>query len=287
MRDRPYFQWDVPATESELREYLHQPDPRLRAQWQGCVLREARFHDVWKYVTLEECCATGPTSSRTLDAAGGSGSSCSVGGARMDSSPPRRPSRLRPLQHDLLEGFFAREQRFFLTGGAALAGFYLGHRETEDQARKLIAGTEPETAEPRPPGAGPRTSQCTRTRRHTARIRRGQSGNLSTPGEADRSPAARGGEPDLARPSGMVSRREPHRRVQQAEELHTLALLERPVLPGEGLKKEGSFQAAEARYTAVDQVDTETLGRWLAEAREIQWDYRTRIRRKGQLERLR
>ena len=43
----------------------------------------------------------------------------------------------------------------------------------------------------------------------------------------------------------------------------------------EGLKKEGSFQAAEARYTSVDQVDTEKLGRWLAEARDVQWTTET------------
>ena len=36
------------------------------------------------------------------------------------------------LQRDLLEAFFAREQRFFLTGGAALVGFYLHHRQTLD-----------------------------------------------------------------------------------------------------------------------------------------------------------
>lgn len=34
-----------------------------------------------------------------------------------------QPNRLTPLQRDLLEAFFAREQRLFLTGGAALAGF--------------------------------------------------------------------------------------------------------------------------------------------------------------------
>lgn len=39
---------------------------------------------------------------------------------------------LSPLQRDVLEAFFARAQGFFLTGGAALAGFYLRHRETED-----------------------------------------------------------------------------------------------------------------------------------------------------------
>lgn len=41
-------------------------------------------------------------------------------------------SRLTALQRELLEGFFAREQRFFLTGGAALAAYYLGHRATDD-----------------------------------------------------------------------------------------------------------------------------------------------------------
>jgi hypothetical protein len=41
-----------------------------------------------------------------------------------------------------------------------------------------------------------------------------------------------------------------------------------------GLKPEGSFKAAEVRYTSVDQVDTDLLARWLNEAREIQWNYR-------------
>lgn len=52
------------------------------------------------------------------------------------------------------------------------------------------------------------------------------------------------------------------------------------------LKDEGSFKAAEIRYTAADQVDTLKLKRWLAKARDIQWDYKNRVRRKGQLERL-
>jgi hypothetical protein len=41
-------------------------------------------------------------------------------------------SKLGPLQQKFLQEFFSREKRFFLTGGAALAGFYLGHRETHD-----------------------------------------------------------------------------------------------------------------------------------------------------------
>jgi hypothetical protein len=54
----------------------------------------------------------------------------------------------------------------------------------------------------------------------------------------------------------------------------------------EGLKKEGTFKAAEARYRAADEVDADALARWLAKARDIQWDYRNLIRRKGRLERL-
>jgi hypothetical protein len=54
----------------------------------------------------------------------------------------------------------------------------------------------------------------------------------------------------------------------------------------DGLAKEGSFKAAEARYTSVDQVDLDALARWLAKARDIQWDYKNIVRRKGRLERL-
>lgn len=53
-----------------------------------------------------------------------------------------------------------------------------------------------------------------------------------------------------------------------------------------GLKKEGKFKAAEARYTAAEQVNVGDLARWLAKARDIQWDYKNIVRRKGRLERL-
>jgi hypothetical protein len=52
------------------------------------------------------------------------------------------------------------------------------------------------------------------------------------------------------------------------------------------LKKEGSFKAAEVRYTSADQVNRDDLKRWLAKAREIQWDYKNIVRRKGRLVRL-
>lgn len=53
----------------------------------------------------------------------------------------------------------------------------------------------------------------------------------------------------------------------------------------QGLAKTGTFKAAEARYTSVEQIDTENLGRWLAESRDVQWDYKNIVRRKGRLER--
>lgn len=54
MRDRPYFLWDMKITEAELRERLQHPDPHIRAQWQGRVMREARFDETWQYLTLDE-----------------------------------------------------------------------------------------------------------------------------------------------------------------------------------------------------------------------------------------
>jgi hypothetical protein len=54
----------------------------------------------------------------------------------------------------------------------------------------------------------------------------------------------------------------------------------------EGLTKEGTFKAAEVRYTAAGQIDTEKLRAWLSEARVVQWDYKNLIRRKGKLQRL-
>lgn len=52
------------------------------------------------------------------------------------------------------------------------------------------------------------------------------------------------------------------------------------------LQKEGTFKAAEARYTSVEQVITKDLKRWLKKAKDIQWDYKNIVKRKGRLDRL-
>lgn len=54
----------------------------------------------------------------------------------------------------------------------------------------------------------------------------------------------------------------------------------------DGLKPEGSFKAAEARYTSVADVRTKDLRRWLKKAKTIQWDYKNIVKRKGKLVRL-
>lgn len=54
----------------------------------------------------------------------------------------------------------------------------------------------------------------------------------------------------------------------------------------EQLANEGSFKAAEFRYTSVDQINPSDLKRWLKKAREIQWDYKNIVKRKGVLIRL-
>lgn len=52
------------------------------------------------------------------------------------------------------------------------------------------------------------------------------------------------------------------------------------------LQVEGTFKAAEMRYTSSDQVNKKDLKRWLKKAETIQWDYKNLIKRKGKLERL-
>ena len=54
----------------------------------------------------------------------------------------------------------------------------------------------------------------------------------------------------------------------------------------EGLKPEGSFKAAEVRYSDRDEVDIDQLQEWLEESREVQWDYKNIVKRKGELRRL-
>lgn len=51
--------------------------------------------------------------------------------------------------------------------------------------------------------------------------------------------------------------------------------------PGTGKFKDASFI-----YTSVEQIKIKYLKRWLKKSRDIQWDYKNVVKRKGKLERL-
>lgn len=54
----------------------------------------------------------------------------------------------------------------------------------------------------------------------------------------------------------------------------------------EGLKPEGSFKAAEARFIDAKDIKLAALRRWLAASKKIQWDYKNIVKRRGKLVRL-
>lgn len=55
----------------------------------------------------------------------------------------------------------------------------------------------------------------------------------------------------------------------------------------EGLKvNTGKFKDASIDYTSEDEINTDALKRWLERSRDIQWDYKNLVKRKGVLERL-
>ena len=46
------------------------------------------------------------------------------------------------------------------------------------------------------------------------------------------------------------------------------------------------FKDASIFYTNVEQINKKELVRWLKKSKEIQWDYKNIVKRKGQLTRL-
>ncbi|MFN3968073.1 DUF1801 domain-containing protein [Flavobacterium sp.] len=48
----------------------------------------------------------------------------------------------------------------------------------------------------------------------------------------------------------------------------------------------GKFKDASITYTSIDQLNFEDIERWLQKAKDIQWDYKNIVKRKGVLERL-
>jgi len=48
----------------------------------------------------------------------------------------------------------------------------------------------------------------------------------------------------------------------------------------------GKFKDASVFYNSVEEINTGDLKRWLEKSKEIQWDYKNIVKRKGKLERL-
>lgn len=53
-----------------------------------------------------------------------------------------------------------------------------------------------------------------------------------------------------------------------------------------GLTPEGTFKAADIRYTDVNQIEADMLKRCLKKAEVIQWDYKNIVKNRGLLEKL-
>jgi len=51
---RPYFLWDEPLTIAQLREILRTGDERERLTYMAKILREARYEDVWEFLTVDD-----------------------------------------------------------------------------------------------------------------------------------------------------------------------------------------------------------------------------------------
>ena len=62
-----FLWWDgVQVTADELRRHLHAPDAAERALWAGRILREARYQDVWTWLSLAEILRDWPLIRRNL-----------------------------------------------------------------------------------------------------------------------------------------------------------------------------------------------------------------------------
>jgi uncharacterized protein YdhG (YjbR/CyaY superfamily) len=48
----------------------------------------------------------------------------------------------------------------------------------------------------------------------------------------------------------------------------------------------GKFKDASKTYMSIDEVNLEDIERWLEKSKNIQWDYKNIVKRKGVLERL-
>jgi len=148
-RKRPDFLWDYNLSEEDVHAILAGDDAHRRAWVISRILNAARWDDIWKYVTVEDIRThfdqlrfrfphLRELWAHALEIWARDGGEEKVKESRADyvlePAPRLEPGILTPLQQVFLTRFFAYNvgQQFFLTGGTALAAFYLYHRLSED-----------------------------------------------------------------------------------------------------------------------------------------------------------
>lgn len=50
----PYFMWDYRYTIRQIRETLSSSDERQRLRMMAKILRDARYEDVWKFISVKD-----------------------------------------------------------------------------------------------------------------------------------------------------------------------------------------------------------------------------------------
>jgi hypothetical protein len=148
---RPYFIWDYDFSEEKVWEILQGDNEYYKTWLVGRILQYARWDDIWQYLTLDDVRACFDRIAwrfpfikemwaYALEVWDQDAKTTMLRERPIayTTIPDREPQLiegiLTPLQLASLRKFFANPvgQRFWLTGGTALAGFYLGHRPSED-----------------------------------------------------------------------------------------------------------------------------------------------------------
>ena len=149
---RPDFFWDYDLTEEDVRAILAGDDVHLKAWVMSRILNAASWEDIWKYLTLEDIrthfhllsfrtpelrdlwAHALEVWSQQREREGSWGVAEERPAYLAEPDPVLQPGILTALQDTFLRRFFAYEvgNTFFLTGGTALAAFYLHHRLSED-----------------------------------------------------------------------------------------------------------------------------------------------------------
>ena len=148
-RKRPYFFWDYDLSVEDVHAILAGDDAHRKAWVISRILNAAHWDDIWKYITVEDIRThfdqlrfrfpyLQELWAHALEVWARDGGEERVKESSVDyglePAPRLEPGILTPLQQAFLTRFFAYDvgQQFFLTGGTALAVFYLYHRLSED-----------------------------------------------------------------------------------------------------------------------------------------------------------